>query len=86
MYHISPEMTQHVLTIHDSLTFIFIDLHVQIPRTNLGSLTTPLGIPECATRHTQGFDINLKINHSPRVDINDNQLSKPIFHQSKPIV
>jgi hypothetical protein len=46
-------------------------------------------LSECATRCTQWLhqylrvEINLQY-HSPMVDINENQLCKPIFHQSKP--
>jgi hypothetical protein len=54
-YHISPETTQCVLSIHDSLTYKFIDIHVHISQLLSSYLTTPLGLPECTTGLTQGL-------------------------------
>jgi hypothetical protein len=44
MYHISLEMEKYAISIYDSLICKFTDLHVFIPHTNSGSLTTPMGI------------------------------------------
>jgi hypothetical protein len=43
-YHIESEMEWNELSIYDSVTYKFTDIHVFIPHTKSGYLTTPLGL------------------------------------------
>jgi hypothetical protein len=94
-YHISPEIARQVIPIYECLTCKFIILHVHIPQPNLGPITTPSGLHvyciKCTqlTHHQyQSYKCQSTVQHiwtSPRVDINDNQLSKPIVQQYPPL-
>jgi hypothetical protein len=76
-FHLSPETKWHVLSIYDSLTCKYNDLHVFIHWLTMGSMTISLGLLEFATRLSSRVDINenhLKIWIIPPLGIDGNIL------------